>query len=311
MEKSLDYFDLHCDTLTCLYDKQETLSNSTCMLKKSDECFFGKCAQVFAVFSKKGLSDEDCYRRFFNVLDYFKTNEGDFCTKSLELKKLAKMNLPIKLLSVEDLRLTCGSKERLYSLLNCGVKIVTPLWSGVTCIGGSFNTDEGLTKQGAELIKTCFEEGITVDISHASRKSTSEILVLAETCGGNVIASHSNSYSVFPHPRNITDNEALRIKNSGGIIGVSAVPCHLTNGLASTEDIVKHILHLLETVGDDSVSLGCDFDGISDTPYDLTCRTDIIKLADSLKSHGIDSKLQSKIFFKNAFNYFTSNLKER
>lgn len=308
--KKLNYFDLHCDTLTKLYDKGETLSNSTCMLKKSDNTIFEKCAQVFAVFSKKELGNEDCFRRFFEAVDYFKENEGDFCKGKKELEYCAENSEFCKILSVEDLRLTDCDEKKLLSLTDYGVKLVTPLWAGETCVGGSFDTDVGLSEKGRALVEKCFTEKLIVDVSHASRKSTDEMLEIAQKHGGKVLASHSNSFSVCRHPRNLTDSEAIRIKELGGIVGINVVPAHLSYDTPTSDDVVKHIFHFLELIGEDSISLGCDFDGIRETPSDLTCRADLINLAENLKNHGMNELLLNKIFYLNAYNYFLKNIKE-
>ncbi len=306
--KKLNYFDLHCDTLTRLYDKGETLSNSTCMLKESDSVLFEKCAQVFAVFSKKELGNEDCFRRFFSAVDYFKRNEGDFCKNKKELELCAENSEFCKILSVEDLRLTDCDEKKLFPLIDCGVKLVTPLWAGETCVGGSFDTDVGLSEKGSALIEKCFAEKLIVDVSHASRKSTDEILKIARKYGGKVIASHSCSFSVCRHPRNLTDSEATQIKELGGIVGINVVPAHLSGEAPTSDDVVKHIFRFLELIGEDSVSLGCDFDGIKETPSDITCRADLVNLAENLKNHGIDDSLLNKIFYQNAYNYFLKNI---
>lgn len=309
MCSKLNYFDLHCDTLTELYDRGETLSDTTCMVTEASISSFGKYAQVFAVFSKHELDDKACYQRFFDAVDCFEKNEGSFCKSKAELQHSIDSSLPARILSVEDLRLTSCESEKLTSLFERGVRLVTPLWSGVTCIGGSFDTDEGLTEKGKTVIEQCLDSGIICDVSHASTKSTDEILTLAEKKGGGVIASHSNSFEVYAHPRNLTDREAVRIKQLGGIVGVSIVPYHLTDGAAKCEDIIRHICHFLDIIGEDALALGCDFDGIEITPTDIRNQSEIYRLVNEMEQVGINRGLREKIFFDNAYNFFIKNMK--
>lgn len=310
MKQKLDYFDLHADTLTELYDRGEDLDRTTCMISRSSINDFGRYAQIFAVFSRHDLSDEACYERFGDVVSGFEQTEDSFCLNANDIKEKLESGKCAGILSIEDARLTSCSENKLVSLYNRGVRIVTPLWSGTTCIGGSFDTSEGLTEGGAQIIKKCLSLGIICDISHASRKSTDEILTIAEGFKSPVIASHSNSFKLCAHPRNLTDLEAERVALSGGIIGVSLVPYHLTeSGKASSDDVADHILHFIDVVGEDRVVLGCDFDGISSTPSDVKNQHEIYNLDKAMERRGIASGTREKILFENAYSFFIKNMK--
>lgn len=280
-------FDLHCDTLTELFDRGETIERSTCHIRKEYIDGFEKYGQVFAVFSKVGLDDEGCYKRFFEIAD-------KFCEFLQEEDHI---------LSVEDGRLLAGDISRLEALYGAGVRILTPLWGGVTCIGGAFDTDEGLTPFGNNVIRECHRLGIIPDISHASKKSTAQILDITESEGKTAIASHSNAWGVCHHERNLRDEDALMIKDLGGVVGISLYPPHLCKGVASSESVLSHIEYYLTLMGEDSVCMGADLDGIDVTPVDITCLSDMENLYNTLLRHNYSEALVNKLFYDNASKF--------
>lgn len=105
-----------------------------------------------------------------------------------------------------------GSLSRLAALYRAGIRVLTLLWGGNTCIGGSHDTDSGLTPFGRAVVRKCHQIGIIPDISHASVASAEEIIEISLSTGKPCIASHSDSYHVFPHTRNLSDRHFLAIR---------------------------------------------------------------------------------------------------
>ena len=304
----MDYFDLHCDTLTELYDRRQTLSNTDCHISSAVFGKFDRFGQVFAVFSKQGLTDDECYDRFFSSVDEFETkNDISFCLTSDDIDK-GGCNY---ILSVEDGRLTSGDPQKVERLFERGVRIMTPLWRGLTCIGGSYDTAEGLSAYGKAIVEQCISLGIITDISHASERSADEILFLGETFGKPVIASHSDSYSVCPHPRNITDLRAKRVAETGGIIGICLHAPHLGPGKADCETVFEHIDRLISVTDEDHVCIGADFDGTDKLPSGIVSQNDIYKIANVMSRHNYTEKTVHKVLYDNAYVFFKKNLPKR
>ena len=304
----MDYFDLHCDTATKLFDSDETLDRTECYVRREYFRNFNAYGQVFAVFSKPGIPDDGCYERFFDVADSFEKKNGISFRLWRDDVTPDGNNY---ILSVEDGRLISGDISRVKKLFDRGVRILTPLWAGVTCIGGSFDTDEGLTKHGADVIKECVSLGIITDISHSSERSADEILDICERSGAPVIASHSDSYSVYPHPRNITDERAKRVASSGGIVGVCLHAPHLAESGADCESVFEHIDRLVSLIGERRVAVGADFDGTDYLPRGVASQKDIYKIADVMLCHNYGEDAVHAIMYGNAFEFFKNNLPKR
>ena len=307
----MNYCDLHCDTPLEVYLRGTSLHDAGLNVSAQKFGKFQKYVQLAAFCPPEGVSDEDGFRLFKRVMENFKKEVlnicGTVCTAD-ELASSVKSGIPAFVLTAEDARILCGDINRLYTLRETGVRVLTPLWGGVTCIGGSHTSDEGLTPFGRDVVKECFQTGIIPDVSHASRKSAYEIIDLAITFKKTVIASHSCAFSVNSHTRNLTDEEFLGIAQSGGIVGVNLYPPHLKGHEADVSDVLENIRHFINLSDVSRVALGCDFDGMNvfaKGGEDVGC---IPRLAELLTA-AFGKEAAEKILFTNAYELLTEHIR--
>ena len=305
MELSL--FDLHCDTATALLRDGASLYDNNCHVSLKKAADFSGYRQIMAIWSDKELDDEQAFERFVRVADYIRTQ---LKTNSFPLLENA-ASLPSRgaFLAVEDARILGGNIQRLNILYEYGVRFLTPVWGGESCIGGAHDTSVGLTPFGKQTVNACFSLGIVPDVSHASQKTAWEIFELATQNGRPVIASHSNAYSITPHTRNLTDDQFMTIQKLGGIVGICLCPAHLNTNpdAADIDSILKHIEHFYSLGGEDCLCLGCDLDGTS-LPIGFSSLKDVSCIADLMAQHGYSDRQIEKLFYKNAENFVTKNL---
>lgn len=287
------YFSLEKNSLHISYEKARK---------------FSPYIQVAAVWSDRTLSDREAWARFFEVLDY--CPEKRFISSAKELDASVSEKGRGLILAVEGARLLCGDISRLDILYSAGVRFLTLVWEGEDIIGGAHGTESGLTPFGRECVSRCFELGIVPDVSHGSRKLCAEVIEMARASGKSIVATHSNSFFVNPHQRNLTEVEFSDIISVGGIVGISLAPQHLTeNGVASLCDVVRHIMHYVSLGGVGSVALGCDFDGIDTTPAELSDISCLDRLYGALLSEGLSEDEADRIFFKNAYDFVRRTIK--
>lgn len=290
----MKYFDLHCDTLTASYDKGESILHSSCDISLDLTSDFERYTQVLAVWSDPKYTSDELYERFFSVISRFK--------KSTLPENFSYM------LAVEGGTLIGNDVSRIDRLFATGVRIFTPLWKGVTQLGGAFGENIGLTELGRRAIERCFELGIIVDLSHASDKSFYDIYSLSEKKTVPIIASHSNSRTVCDHARNLTDEMAEIIIKSGGLIGISLYPPHLSSsGKAELDDICRHVEHYLSLGGESCLCTGFDLDGTDgDLPREISKINDVGKIHTRI-CKAFSDKIANAVFFENANNFFGRN----
>lgn len=304
----LSLADIHSDTAYEMYMRSESfISNSLSVsLDKVDN--YEEYLQVLAIWSDKRLDNDSAYHRFWNICDHLINDIKKY--DSVKLYNGSPINTKVKLiLGLEDARILNNDLSRLKVIYDVGVRIITLMWSGVSCIGGAYDTDTTLTKFGCDVVLRCIELGIIPDISHACERSADKVFELCSEKNYPVIASHSNSYSVFAHPRNLSDSQFIQIKALGGLVGITLCEEHLEKDVKSTPlvAVLKHIEHYLSLSGENTVCFGCDFDGAK-TPDCLSDISSLHILANEMSKLNYTDSLIEKIFYLNAKNFILKNI---
>ena len=313
----LSLFDTHCDTAYELYHQGVHLgTNDSCHISLDKAACYDRYAQYYAVWSNRRLDDETCWEHFLKIAANFKAELSSIPDKAVQVTSAAELEAAVQsgkhaaILAVEDARLTAGKLERLDEMKALGVTYLTLLWGGDTCVGGSHNTENGLTDFGKSLARRSFELGIIPDVSHASEQSVDDLLPIAYEFGKPFIATHSNAYSLYGHTRNLRDRHFAAIKELGGIVGVSLCPSHLTDTSlrpATAEDVFAHVDYYLSLGGEDLVGFGADWDG-TDLPEGFSSVQDLTQVAEIMGRHNYSDELIHKIYWKNFYDFALRNL---
>ncbi len=301
---SLSLFDLHCDTACEMLRHKQGLEQNEFAVSLQKALSFQHYIQVMAHWTDSALSDEEGWKRFWDILQNLRNDpavlqgKATLCTSlPPEIKSTA------LLLAVEDARILSGKLERVDLLCQSGVRILTPLWQGVTCIGGSHDTEIGLTPFGKCAVERAVKLGMIPDISHASVASADEIITIAQANGRPVIASHSNVRDICPVSRNVNRKQIKAIIRLDGLIGINLYKQFLkADGTATAADVLPHIDYLLACGAEKHIALGCDMDGC-DLPEDLTDLSALPRLAELMLRHGYSQSLVDAIFYQNAYRF--------
>jgi membrane dipeptidase len=163
----------------------------------------------------------------------------------------------------------------------------------------------GLSPFGEQVVREMNRLGMFVDISHVSAETMRHALRITKA---PLIASHSSSFALAEHPRNVPDDVLEMIKKNGGVVMVNFFPgfivpeaARMMKGMfekgrelqakypkeeeflaalkawqkanpiptGSIHNVVDHIEHIIKVAGIDHVGLGSDFDGINSVPKQL------------------------------------------
>jgi len=94
-------------------------------------------------------------------------------------------------------------------------------------------TDEaahgGLTAFGREVVSEMNRVGMLIDISHAAATTMRDAI---DASRAPVIASHSSTYALAPHPRNLPDDVLEIIGATGGVAMITFVPAFVVAATA-------------------------------------------------------------------------------
>lgn len=309
-------FDLHCDTaLRLAHQKLSLLDNEECHISLQKAGYLDRYVQIFAVYTPQSMNDEEGFQNFCATTDYFNDelskNSGiiaPLCKNGVQIEQAVSNGKRGAILAVEDARILNGNIERIDILADSGVRFVTPVWGGVSCIGGAHNSDVGLSDFGKKAVKAMSAQGMIIDLSHASEKTADDIIETVSAVGGMAVATHSNSASVYGHTRNLRDRHFSDIKALGGLVGISLCTPHISDEkVPGVDSIVKHIDRYMELGGEDTVAIGTDLDGTG-LPEGFHSIADVYKIGRRLSELGYTDKQINKIFFENAFHFATQKL---
>ncbi|MEZ2148164.1 dipeptidase [Bradyrhizobium sp. DN5] len=125
-------------------------------------------------------------------------------------------------------------------------------------------TDAGLSRFGLQVVERMNQARMIVDCSHTGVRTTMDAI---EYSSAPVIISHANAKSVYPSPRNISDELIKAIAKSGGTIGVVGFPGFVSGDKRPTIDqFIDHIAYMCDLVGTQYITLGIDYYG-GQSPY--------------------------------------------
>jgi len=165
------------------------------------------------------------------------------------------------LLSIEEGAALQGSLAALRTFYKLGVRSICLTWNYRNEIADGVAEEisgGGLTVFGREVVKEMNRLGMLIDLSHISERGFWDVIALTSQ---PVILSHSNAYKVYPHRRNLKDDQIEAVKQNRGVIGINLYPYFLNGSSKATiDDIVKHIDHIISIAGEDHIGIGADYD---------------------------------------------------
>ena len=122
--------------------------------------------------------------------------------------------------------------------------------------GGCHDTDIPLTRFGIDILSEMNRVGMIVDASHASYRTSMDLIERSST---PVVFTHSNPTSVWPHQRNITDEQIKACAAKNGVIGLNGLAIFVGDNDTSSEALLCHLFALIDLAGPDHVGLGFDY----------------------------------------------------
>lgn len=212
------------------------------------------------------------------------------------------------LLTIEGM---CGiresPREKIRWLYDQGVSIASFCWNDENALatGVKGNVQRGLSDMGKEALDEMIKHHMIVDVSHANEKTFWDIMELDP---GIVIATHSNLRDLCDHPRNLWKQQALAIKEHGGVIGVVCAPPFVSTEKDKQDipHLAAHVKALKELIGIDHIAVGFDFMDFYDDAdtygviQELANATQAQNFVEELRNQGFEEDEIGKICFENA-----------
>ena len=286
---------MHCDSVTKAYDLNKNLYTNQCQVNLKRLLEFNNIIQVFAIW----LDEKYLDKPFDNATRFIKYY-------SAQIKKYKKYTRHKKFfLGLEGGEPLENNIHNLEIFYNLGVRFLTLTWNNENNLAGGTYSHVGLKKFGYEILELVNNRfNIIIDISHASKRTFWDVYRYSKKA---LIASHSNSKAICDHPRNLDDDQILAIKQKNGLIGLNLYSKFIKkHGQASLKDLVRHLDHLLNLIGDKNICFGCDFDGASIFIKGVNTISEIKKPYNLFKKlYG--PVITSRIFYNNVKRFLKRN----
>lgn len=345
--REMKVVDMHCDTISRLWDlkqrgEEENLfeNNGHVDVKRLQKG--GYLLQNFALFVEKKKC-ADPWEKVLQLYEIYKQEMEKnreylvpvYCYADIEKnRKAGKISA---MLTVEEGAVCKGDLERLQTLYEKGVRMLTLTWNYPNELGypnldsdkgrevksraqekeqeereamikGFLNTPEerGLTETGLFFLERMENLGIIVDVSHLSDGGFYDVLSRTKK---PFVASHSNARALCPCARNLTDDMIRKLSERGGVTGLNFCADFLIQKSVGEKnpgtiaDVVRHAAYIVKTGGEDCLGLGSDFDGI-DTHEELPGADKMELLWEALKQNGFTERQLDKVFGENVLRVY-------
>ncbi len=313
--------DLHQDILLhqrkqdeYKYKDQTSLEK---ILKSNIKIVFG----TGFVFGKNdNFFDKECLDLIEKDIDEYITfceSEKDFIViknrEDIELVNVSDNKHGV-IIHIEGLNSFSGTKEdwkRLDVFYEKGLRSIGIVWTKENLLGGGNDALEvGLSELGRRVLDWCYKKGVLVDFSHMNQKTFDDSVRLSKIFKKPVFISHGNAKVLCDNNRNYTDDQLRIVQETKGLVGVFfANNCLVNEGLATIDDVVRHIKYICDLIGIEHVALGSDLGGLTaNIPEGLRDVFGIGSLYKALIGFGFTEKEVDKIMYQNALDFLRRSI---
>lgn len=306
------FFDAHGDILTdVMYEKKKGIDIWENFHKEK----YKKAEVMGSIFVNFSNPNKENQRFEFEEisdisLDYFKNKDDINIVLHKDDFSEKKFNL---ILGIEGMN-AVKDVEELESLYKKGYRHFGLTWNEKNKFATGALEIGGISALGKKLIKKAQELGMIIDYAHLNEESFYE---LAEESNKPILISHGNPKEMCNHPRNYTDKQLEKVKESNGVIGLAAMRFFLNEKKeeATINDLIAHIKYIKDNFGIDYVGLGFDFCYYLDDKNSfnkvegLREIEDIKKIPLLLQDEGFTKEEIEKVCYKNMLRVIKENLK--
>lgn len=168
------------------------------------------------------------------------------------------------------------------------------------------NADRGLTEQGRAYVEALDARRVFVDLAHIGRRAFFDAVAVHDP-SLPLIVTHTGVDGAHPSWRNLNDDQLRAIAATGGVVGAVYHGQYLSGHLWSggrASDIVRHLEHIVRTVGPEVPALGSDWDGLIIPPKDMRTCLELPRLVQAMLDRKFSPELIRGILGENFLRAF-------
>ena len=170
-------------------------------------------------------------------------------------------------------------------------------WNNSNKFCGGINSKNSLTTKGKNLVNFLEKNNIIVDTAHMNKSSYNKFINISQK---PIFCSHTGFYDIVKNKRNFCFGQLKDLVCSNGIVGLYFVGEYIsTKNNAKIEDVIKNIDYFVNKFGYKNLSIGTDFYGTNNLPYNLKDYSSLTNLKQELLKIGYKKHQIDAIFYKN------------
>jgi membrane dipeptidase len=179
-----------------------------------------------------------------------------------DLDRAKATNRTAVIYNVQDTSELEGDASRITVLKNLGIGVVQLTYNKRNLCGDGCLEPEnaGLSDFGREVITAINDQHLLLDLSHGGQRTISEA---ARYSRAPPAVTHTACRALVNNQRNLYDEQMREIAERGGVVGIFFI-AYLRSGIgqpaldARPEDLIAHIEHAFNVVGEDHIGIGTD-----------------------------------------------------
>ncbi|MGI5920276.1 MAG: dipeptidase [Syntrophomonadaceae bacterium] len=304
--------DLHCDTLSALVDKNESLLTNSGQydINRARQGHIGW--QFFALFAMP----KDAHWVLRNILKQVDKFYDEIENNAAYLYHLKRYQDAIKpensnkigcLLHLEGAEAIGTDLEMVSLFYRLGLRSMALTWNNRNQLADGISEGDsngGLSLKGRQVLKEMSRLGIILDLAHISEAGYYDALQYYDK---PIMVTHANARKLCNHRRNLTDDQLKALAQHGGVIGITQVSEFVKESGATLNDLLDHVVYVTDLIGVEHVAFGSDFDGSDSMVIDDVRGYSI--LSESLQSRGYNNREIEMILNGNALRIIKEVLK--
>ncbi|MCA0869673.1 dipeptidase [Seohaeicola saemankumensis] len=207
------------------------------------------------------------------------------------------------LLGIEGAHPLEGDLANLDRLVEAGHRLIGLQHFFDNELGGSLHgvSGSGLTEFGRAVVKEVARRGLVLDLAHSSPQVVRDVLEITDI---PLVVSHTGVHGHCPVKRNLDDALMQQVAATGGVIGMGYW-AEVTCDDMTPAGVAAMVRAAIDTVGEDHVSLGSDFDGAVETAFDTS---ELAALTSALLDAGLSEEQVRKVMGGNMVRVLRARL---
>lgn len=147
--------------------------------------------------------------------------------------------------------------DRVGTFAELGVRIVQPVYNrrNLMVDGCLEPGDGGLSVLGRALVERLDSERLLVDMSHAGPRTQADAIAAAKRPRA---ITHTGCRALADLPRDTHDAQLRALADKGGVAGIYFMPFLRRSGQPRSAEVIRHIEHAWNIMGEDHVGIGTD-----------------------------------------------------